>query len=98
MNSTIPSSEKRALLTIEDGVASIVLNGARNGNAINVALAKDLKEALHRCEQQKDVRAVLLSGTGASSARVAIFPLFINVEHRGRIMFRRSCRICMKRF
>jgi len=64
MNSTLPASETRALLTINDGVASIVLNGARNGNAIDVALAKDLKEALHRCEQQKDVRVVLLSGNG----------------------------------
>jgi 2-(1,2-epoxy-1,2-dihydrophenyl)acetyl-CoA isomerase len=64
MNSTLPASETRALLSIEDGVASIVLNGARNGNAIDVALARNLKEALHRCEQQKDVRVVLLSGEG----------------------------------
>ncbi|HVP84887.1 MAG TPA: enoyl-CoA hydratase-related protein [Rhizomicrobium sp.] len=64
MNSAVTTSPSRVLLTVNGGIASIVLNGAHNGNAIDVNLARDLKDALHRCEKDKTIRVILLTGGG----------------------------------
>jgi 2-(1,2-epoxy-1,2-dihydrophenyl)acetyl-CoA isomerase len=64
MNSNVTAPAARVLLTVSGGVASLVLNGARNANAIDAALARDLKDALRRCEEDKNLRVILLSGQG----------------------------------
>jgi 2-(1,2-epoxy-1,2-dihydrophenyl)acetyl-CoA isomerase len=55
---------RRVALDIKDGIASLTLKNARNGNAIDVALARDLKDALLGCERTAGLRAILLSGDG----------------------------------
>ena len=52
------------LLTIEDGVARIVLNRPAVGNAIDVPLARALFDAAIRCETDAAVRCVVVTGAG----------------------------------
>jgi 2-(1,2-epoxy-1,2-dihydrophenyl)acetyl-CoA isomerase len=51
-------------LTIEDGLAHIVLNRPNEANSLNLALAKDYLAAAIECDTNPEVRAVLLSATG----------------------------------
>jgi 2-(1,2-epoxy-1,2-dihydrophenyl)acetyl-CoA isomerase len=60
----VSQTNPRVTLKSEGGIASITLNRARNANAIDVPLARDLKEALQSCERDKDLRAILLCGDG----------------------------------
>jgi 2-(1,2-epoxy-1,2-dihydrophenyl)acetyl-CoA isomerase len=46
------------------GVATITLDRPSCGNAINLALARDLKRAMQSCERDGDVRAVVIRGRG----------------------------------
>lgn len=43
-----------------------------SANAINLALGRELMQVAIRCDEDPAVRAVLLTGAGKSSARVAI--------------------------
>jgi 2-(1,2-epoxy-1,2-dihydrophenyl)acetyl-CoA isomerase len=52
------------LLTIEDGIARIVLNRPEVGNAIDVRLARALLDAAIRCETDAAVRCVVVTGAG----------------------------------
>jgi 2-(1,2-epoxy-1,2-dihydrophenyl)acetyl-CoA isomerase len=57
-------TEKTVLLDIVDGVAAITLNRPERGNAVDIALARDLKDALRECENQRSLRAITLRGAG----------------------------------
>jgi 2-(1,2-epoxy-1,2-dihydrophenyl)acetyl-CoA isomerase len=52
------------LLEIRDHVAHLTLNRPTAGNAIDLATAKALLAAAVRCDEDGDVRAVLLTGAG----------------------------------
>jgi 2-(1,2-epoxy-1,2-dihydrophenyl)acetyl-CoA isomerase len=52
------------LLTIEDGIARVVLNRPESGNAINISLARALLDAAIRCDTDPDVRCVVIAGNG----------------------------------
>ena len=49
---------------IGDGVAYITLNRPEAANALNRELAQELMHAVLRCDEEPDVRAVLISGEG----------------------------------
>src|SRR5262249_55326634 len=51
-------------LVVRDGVAHLTLNRPAAANSITVELARDLMEATLRCDEDRAVRAVLLSGAG----------------------------------
>lgn len=51
---------------MREGVAHLTLNRPGAGNALNVALARDLEVALRRCREDAAVRAVVLAGAGAN--------------------------------
>ena len=49
---------------IGDGIAYITLNRPEAANALNRELAQELMHAVLRCDEEPDVRAVLISGEG----------------------------------
>lgn len=49
---------------IKQGVAYLRLNRPEQGNAINLALAKQLLQAAIRCHHDPEIRCVVLMGTG----------------------------------
>ncbi len=51
-------------LEIGDGVAKITLNRPKAANAINVALAKDLAYAAMECDENAEVRAIVITAEG----------------------------------
>lgn len=51
-------------LRVADGIAAVTLDRPRNGNAIDVAMARDLKELATRLAEDPSVRVVLLGGNG----------------------------------
>src|SRR5579883_1673962 len=52
------------LFDVRDSVASITLNRPESLNAFNLEMAKELMSAAMECEENRDVRAVVLSGAG----------------------------------
>jgi 2-(1,2-epoxy-1,2-dihydrophenyl)acetyl-CoA isomerase len=60
------SVEKAVLLEVADGYAVITLNRPRAYNALNHALAEGLLESLIACDENRDVRAVMITGNGAA--------------------------------
>lgn len=56
--------DKTVLFDLADGVATVTLNRADAGNALNLAMGRDLLEAALRCEADPKVRAVVLTGAG----------------------------------
>jgi 2-(1,2-epoxy-1,2-dihydrophenyl)acetyl-CoA isomerase len=56
--------ENLVLFEVHDGVAQVVLNRPATGNAIDLFLARELMTVMHRCADDPDVRAVMLSGRG----------------------------------
>lgn len=57
-------TEKTVLLQIDSDIAAITLNRPARGNAIDLPLAKNLKDALLACEQTKTLRVITLKGAG----------------------------------
>jgi 2-(1,2-epoxy-1,2-dihydrophenyl)acetyl-CoA isomerase len=53
------------LLEVADGVGRITLNRPEAGNALDLGLARSLLQAVLRCDEDPDVRVVLLRGSGA---------------------------------
>jgi 2-(1,2-epoxy-1,2-dihydrophenyl)acetyl-CoA isomerase len=51
-------------LDVRDGVAYITLNRPEAGNALNLELAWELLRAVMRCDEDPEVRAVVISGAG----------------------------------
>lgn len=52
------------LLEVKDSVGHITLNRPAAANSINLDLARDLMYAVLRCDEDPDIRAVLISGAG----------------------------------
>ncbi|TAK31830.1 MAG: 2-(1,2-epoxy-1,2-dihydrophenyl)acetyl-CoA isomerase [Chloroflexota bacterium] len=48
----------------KDGVATIVLNRPETFNALSIQMGWELLDALKRCAERKDVRAVVITGVG----------------------------------
>ena len=51
-------------LAVEDGLATITLDRAEAANAIDRAMALDLMHAAIRCDEDPEIRAVLITGSG----------------------------------
>ncbi len=49
---------------VRDGVAHVTLNRPEAGNALNLELGQELLRAVLRCDEDPEVRAVLISGAG----------------------------------
>jgi len=49
---------------VKDGVGLILLNRPEDGNAITLEMARELLEAASRCDEDPEVRAVVLTGSG----------------------------------
>jgi 2-(1,2-epoxy-1,2-dihydrophenyl)acetyl-CoA isomerase len=49
---------------VRDGVAHITLNRPEAGNALNLELAQELLRAVMRCDEEPEIRAVVLAGAG----------------------------------
>ncbi len=60
-----PSSDQAVLLDVRDGVAHLTLNRPDAANAIDVALAKALKDAVAEIAASEGVRVIVLRGAGA---------------------------------
>lgn len=52
------------ILKEQDGVATIVLNRPDNLNAMNIQMGKELLDAIRKCGEKPDVRAVIITGAG----------------------------------
>ena len=55
---------KHILFEQENGVGRITFNRPEVFNSMNAAMRREMLEALERCEQESDVRAVYITGTG----------------------------------
>lgn len=55
---------KTLLFDIRDNVAHITLNRPEAANSINEEMGKDLMHAALRCDEDPEIRAVLISGAG----------------------------------
>jgi 2-(1,2-epoxy-1,2-dihydrophenyl)acetyl-CoA isomerase len=55
---------KTVLLDVRDNVAHITLNRPDAANSINEDMGKDLMHAALRCDEDPEIRAVLISGAG----------------------------------
>jgi 2-(1,2-epoxy-1,2-dihydrophenyl)acetyl-CoA isomerase len=61
----LTAEEYNALeLDVRNGVAQITLNRPEAGNALNLKLAQELLRAVMRCDEESEVRAVVLAGAG----------------------------------
>jgi 2-(1,2-epoxy-1,2-dihydrophenyl)acetyl-CoA isomerase len=49
---------------VRDGVAHVTLSRPEVGNALNLELAQELLRAVMRCDEEQEVRAVVLAGAG----------------------------------
>jgi 2-(1,2-epoxy-1,2-dihydrophenyl)acetyl-CoA isomerase len=58
--------EASVLLDVADGVAWITLNRPKAYNALNTDMAERLLDAVIRCDEDDKIRAVVITGTGAS--------------------------------
>lgn len=54
------------LLSVENGVATIVLNRPEVKNATNIALLKALREAIQKVDEEEEIQVALLKGTGGT--------------------------------
>ena len=55
---------KYILFSVEDGVATITLNRPERSNAFHFGLGVELEGAYARCDEEDDIRAVILTGAG----------------------------------
>ncbi|MDN5914021.1 MAG: enoyl-CoA hydratase-related protein [Pseudonocardia sp.] len=67
-------------LRVTDGVADVRLNRPEHGNAIDVAMARDLREAATRIAEDSSVRVVLLRGNGPMLTTGGDIDLFSGLE------------------
>lgn len=51
-------------LSISDAVATLKLNRPQAANGMNLQLMRDLADCVHSCEENTDVRTVVLTGAG----------------------------------
>ena len=50
--------------SISNNIATITLNRPENANALNPTMAKELSDVAIECDENKDVRAVIIEGSG----------------------------------
>jgi 2-(1,2-epoxy-1,2-dihydrophenyl)acetyl-CoA isomerase len=50
--------------SISNNIATITLNRPENANALNPLMAKELSDVAIKCDENKDVRAVIIEGSG----------------------------------
>ena len=50
--------------SISNNIATITLNRPENANALNPLMAKELSDVAIECDENKDVRAVIIEGSG----------------------------------
>lgn len=55
---------REVLFDVQHGIATITLNRAAQGNAINLNVARTLLELAIQCDHHPDIRCVVLTGTG----------------------------------
>lgn len=53
------------LFTLEGGIATITLNRVASANSMNMDMGRELLDAAKICEQDRAIRAVILTGGGA---------------------------------
>jgi 2-(1,2-epoxy-1,2-dihydrophenyl)acetyl-CoA isomerase len=58
------ASQPPVRLVQEGPVATLTLNRPASGNAIDLSLARELRQALDVCEQNDDLHAVVITGAG----------------------------------
>lgn len=68
------------LFDVVDGVGHIVLNRPESANAMDLALARRLSQAIDACERD-EVRAVLVTGAGSRFCVGGDVPSFMAAEH-----------------
>jgi 2-(1,2-epoxy-1,2-dihydrophenyl)acetyl-CoA isomerase len=66
------------LFDVRDGVGTITLNRPDAANAIDHRTSMELVDALIRCEENREVRAVILTGSGRFFCAVADLKSFYN--------------------
>jgi 2-(1,2-epoxy-1,2-dihydrophenyl)acetyl-CoA isomerase len=52
------------LLDVEDRVARLILNRPDAGNAMNAVMMRELRDAAIRCDEDPEIRAVIIAGAG----------------------------------
>lgn len=57
-------SYETLLFEVSDGVAHVTLNREKAANALDLQMAKDLMEVALRCDEDREVRAVLIDAPG----------------------------------
>ncbi len=57
-------SDDLVILKVEDGVATITLNRPQVGNAVDLPMARSLRDAVIQCADDGGVRCVVLTGAG----------------------------------
>ncbi len=57
-------THEAVLFDVEDNVATITMNRPDSANALNITMAKALAEMALRCDEDPDIRAVVVTGTG----------------------------------
>lgn len=69
-------------LSVEDGIARVVLNRPDRLNALDIALAESLLDALARAERDRSVKVVLLTGEGRAFMAGGDLALFHAAQER----------------
>ncbi len=57
-------THETVLFDVEDNVATITMNRPDSANALNITMAKALAGMALRCDEDPDIRAAVLTGTG----------------------------------
>lgn len=57
-------SFETVLFDVEDHVARLTLNRPDSGNAMNAVMMRELREVSIRCDEDPEIRAVLIAGAG----------------------------------
>lgn len=55
---------KKTLFEVKDGVATVTLNQPELANAVETEAMRELHWIANQCDERKDIRAVLLTGSG----------------------------------
>jgi enoyl-CoA hydratase/carnithine racemase len=59
-------NEKRVILTIESGIATVTLNRADKHNALDMAMFIEIASVIKRLKQEPKLRVVIVTGSGGS--------------------------------
>ncbi|PHV12373.1 crotonase/enoyl-CoA hydratase family protein [Chitinimonas sp. BJB300] len=68
-------------ITLENHVAQIILNRPDRANAMNEAMWRELKEAMHWLDEEPTARVAILSGNGANFCAGIDFSMLMAVQN-----------------